>query len=301
MCLGMDGGSKCPPRRTVLQPRHAPVAEADHWLRLLTRLRVTEEKLLSLGRERLRLMLAKDGSSMEGYLGFLQRDLAWVTSRLRLWEARRFQLHRVYRRGPATRVAPAGSPARRAVVRDAWSERHQNKERLDSPSRLWFHQHEFDSSLGPSAAWGAPGGRGIRMGRPAPPDRTVVDTLKGRIADAELVVVGTVSIVSLVPRGTGAPITQHDPIWKRAVIEVEAVEKGTLPGKTIEVLFPSSTDVKWYRVPKFYEGQQGIWILRRTEVAGLKITAFTALHPEDVQPKERVAAIRTLLSGGEGG
>jgi hypothetical protein len=78
-----------------------------------------------------------------------------------------------------------------------------------------------------------------------------------RIADADLIVIGTVSMVTMAAPSPWAPITRHDPAWNRAMIEIERVEKGTPPGKRVEALFPSSTDVMWYRVPKFHQGQQG--------------------------------------------
>lgn len=139
-----------------------------------------------------------------------------------------------------------------------------------------------------------------RLGEQPPQERIAVDTLEERIAAASLVVVGTVSTVSMVAQGAGRPITHHDPIWMKAVIEVEAVEKGTLSATTVEVLFPASTDVRWYVAPKFHEGQQGIWILRRTDVEELRTAAYTALHPQDVHPKDRLALIRAVILAGEG-
>jgi hypothetical protein len=121
-----------------------------------------------------------------------------------------------------------------------------------------------------------------------------------RIADADLIVMGTVSMVTMAAPSPRVPITRHAPVWNRAMIEIEGVEKGTPPGKRVEALFPSSTDVMWYSVPKFYQGQQGIWILRRTAIEELGVTGYTALHPEDVQPKDRLAAIREALAAREG-
>jgi hypothetical protein len=123
---------------------------------------------------------------------------------------------------------------------------------------------------------------------------------QGRIAGADLIVVGTVSIVTMAAPSPRVPITLHDPVWNRAMIEIEGVEKGTPTGTRVEALFPSSTDVMWYRVPKFHEGQQGIWILRRTVIEELGVTGYTALDPEDVQPKDRLAAVREALAAGEG-
>ena len=142
--------------------------------------------------------------------------------------------------------------------------------------------------------------------------------IQQRLATADLVVVGRVSAVRLPPSepapraGGTAPssrprqtVSEHDPQWRDAVIDVERVVKGGGSRKQVVVRFPASDDVRWCRAPKFSPGDQGVFILHRTDagapvrrrgraVASPIARVFTALHPEDVQPPEMQEEIVTL-------
>lgn len=120
--------------------------------------------------------------------------------------------------------------------------------------------------------------------------------LQTRINDAELVVVGRVGQVRPPSdQRLQGPGTEHDPDWREAVIAVESVEKGT-PGDPLIVLFANSRDVVWDLAPKFEEGQEGIWILRRGGVEGLGIDEYlTALDPLDYQTRDQLSRIRSLV------
>jgi hypothetical protein len=131
-----------------------------------------------------------------------------------------------------------------------------------------------------------------------------------RFEAAELVVSGKVTGIRLpelnisakVAAGTGAVaevptpqrISEHDPLWQEAVIEVETVHKGADPGKTVTLRFPASTDVMWYQATKFHPGHHGVFMLHRDEpkaiarpVVGAAVEIpFTALHPEDFHPSD---------------
>lgn len=119
--------------------------------------------------------------------------------------------------------------------------------------------------------------------------------MRERLAGAELVVVGKVASVAPASVEREGPPGEHDPLWWEATIAVESVEKGALEDAVVRVYFPSSTDVAWYRAPKFIAGQEGIWILRRTEIRGLAVEGYTALDPLDVRPKSELRRIRALL------
>jgi hypothetical protein len=75
--------------------------------------------------------------------------------------------------------------------------------------------------------------------------------IEDRVANADVVVQGRVTSVRLPQENRTAtrvadarrPITEHDPEWREAVVEVAGVEKGTLKKKQIVVRFPSSQDV----------------------------------------------------------
>jgi hypothetical protein len=95
------------------------------------------------------------------------------------------------------------------------------------------------------------------------------------------------------------------------VIQVEQTEKGAHDSSEVTVLFPASTDVLWYKAPKFQAGQHGTFVLHKTTIetaehhalrglaaagdAGTKVEVYTALHPEDVQPPQEQAAIKAMI------
>jgi hypothetical protein len=146
--------------------------------------------------------------------------------------------------------------------------------------------------------------------------------LQERVADADVVVTGKVSAVRLPAETAPGPtmasaapaapkrISEHDPLWREAVIHVDSVVKGEHPDDTVVVRFPSSTDVRWHKAPKFHPGQEGVWMLRKQEVhthpaAGLAavpraagavaaVPAYTALNPLDFQPAQLLPGIQTL-------
>ena len=107
------------------------------------------------------------------------------------------------------------------------------------------------------------------------------------------------------------PISEHDPEWRDAIVQVESVDKGAPRKNQIVVRFPASDDVRWHRAPKFTPGQEGTFILRRAApparagraVRGVRALAaaaegdaeaFTALHPDDFQPLDLAQDVRAL-------
>lgn len=97
------------------------------------------------------------------------------------------------------------------------------------------------------------------------------------------------------------PVSEHDPLIREAVVTVEAQHKGGDVGDEVIVRFPGSTDVRWYKAPKFRPGQQGLFMLHNQEsdtdatsekapVAALmakaedKDKSFAVMHPDDFQP-----------------
>lgn len=147
--------------------------------------------------------------------------------------------------------------------------------------------------------------------------------LQARVASADLIVTGTVTAVRL-PTGVAqltadaapaGPLSEHDPHWQEAVIQVSSTVKGDDPGQTTVVTFPSSTDVAWYRAPKFHPGDEGVFILHRGEVEQpapardtvlgavaetTTSTAQTVVHPQDFQPPDKLDDIRALVAAGPG-
>lgn len=158
--------------------------------------------------------------------------------------------------------------------------------------------------------------------------------LEERFAGADIVISGQVTAVRLPGAETGAgrrgakrkrgmtgqeesvqtaPASEHNAHWREAVIEVHDVHKGEHAPSQIVINFPASMDVRWYKAPKFEPGQQGHFLLRRTQVeekpAARKGTrgmaeetparetteAYTALSPEDFQPYQEPEGIKRFI------
>jgi len=135
---------------------------------------------------------------------------------------------------------------------------------------------------------------------------------------ADLIVSGRVSSVrltqpelrarNLLDRGqTSEPISEHAPMWREAVIAIDAVHKGEHAGGEVVVRFPASRDVRWHKAPKFEAGQEGVFLLRKGVAAPVTrgmpaepaAGEYTALHEADVQPLARLAAITLAARASE--
>lgn len=128
--------------------------------------------------------------------------------------------------------------------------------------------------------------------------------LQRRINVAQFVIVGKVSETRpLQEKARQGPVTEHDPDWWEAVIEVQSAEKGKLREKRVTVIFPNSTDEMWIDSPKFRPGQEGIWILQRDQKEKgwpvLRAPGLTALHPLDFHAVNQLDRIRALTQRGK--
>jgi hypothetical protein len=135
-------------------------------------------------------------------------------------------------------------------------------------------------------------------GRVATPQNQTA-RLQQRIAEADVIVVGTVSNISLPEQRPRGPITEHDPQLKVATIEVQTTEKGDVPQDNIEVVYSASDDVRWHRTPTFQVGQSGIFLLNRQEIRALETEGYAALSPLDYYPPEQIASVQRLMEPGE--
>jgi hypothetical protein len=131
--------------------------------------------------------------------------------------------------------------------------------------------------------------------------------LKAHIQRAAMVVAGRVEQVRPAEL-TAAPtrpkrITEHDPQWQEAIIQVQDGIKGAQAGEQVVVRFPGSRDVAWVGAPRFTVGQEGTFLLHKdsttgspeTSIAGRSVHAYTALHKVDVLSKQDATRIRTLI------
>jgi hypothetical protein len=149
--------------------------------------------------------------------------------------------------------------------------------------------------------------------------------LQSHVAEADTVVSGKVSSVRLpaeemataTPKARAAAglapaargrISEHDPMWREAVIEVNDVHKGSGSPRQVVVRFPSSRDIRWHKAPKFHPGQEGVFLLKKSELpppstkggaaalsAKAPAVAYTCLHAEDFQPLEKSQAIKSIV------
>lgn len=154
-----------------------------------------------------------------------------------------------------------------------------------------------------------------------PAERRAKREKRARFDVADLVVSGKVVAVR-VPSGSapgrkraGAeaprPISEHDPKWREAVIQVDEVHKGAHKKKQVVVRFPASSDVMWHGAPKFHAGQEGYFMLHRAEAGsstakGAKkekrkvhdpgaAGSYQALDPGDFQPYSEPGGIKTII------
>jgi hypothetical protein len=131
-------------------------------------------------------------------------------------------------------------------------------------------------------------------------------TLRARIRAADMVLVGRVETVQAATLAALPPprrITEHDPAWQEAVIQVETMIKGAAPGnQRVVVRFPGSLDVAWRAMPRFTVGQEGTFLLRRDQLsgsptammAGRQVTAYAAPTRQDVLTKQDAARVQAL-------
>jgi len=148
----------------------------------------------------------------------------------------------------------------------------------------------------------------------------VVQNLRRRIDQAQAVVSGRVSEVRAVKSPPvpavaahtttlpGERISEHEPFWNDAVVDVSAVHKGPKQ-KNVVVRFPASTDVRWRNAPKFKKGDKGTWLLHApaTPAASAKAAkatlagpqpakgVYTALDPNDFHPASETPALQAML------
>ncbi len=128
--------------------------------------------------------------------------------------------------------------------------------------------------------------------------------LRTRVASSELVVVGKVTSVkpaeALTAAIRSARLSEHDPQFLEATIEVERTEKGQLSGNTVKVVFPSSMDVMWYKAPKLKVGQEGAFILHADEmkrvIGAVNLPkVYTVLDSNDFQSRDRQEQLRKVI------
>jgi hypothetical protein len=138
--------------------------------------------------------------------------------------------------------------------------------------------------------------------------------------DADLVVSGKVVEVRLPTPAPGKKtaaalptthVSEHDPKWREAVIEVAEIHKGSSAKRQVVIRFPASTDVAWRRAPKFAAGQEGYFMLhestraasgqgprKRSEASS--DPSYTVHDPQDFQPYSEPGGIKSIIESESG-
>lgn len=131
-------------------------------------------------------------------------------------------------------------------------------------------------------------------------------------SDAKLVISGKVIAVGEVaPQAEASTtefgrISEHEPHWQEAVLEVQKVHKGKTKKKRVVVRFPASLDIQWCESPKFQVGHEGVFMLNPDEISAVSkmgLTAealgskdaFTCLAPASFQPAHCNEEIATVM------
>jgi hypothetical protein len=129
--------------------------------------------------------------------------------------------------------------------------------------------------------------------------------LRARIERADIVAIGRVTSVhaAAIAGPTRKFITEHDPDWQEAVVRVDSALKGASVGQQIVVRFPGSEDVLYYGVPKFKEGQEGVFLLQKDKETGLpkpmisggQVESFIVRAPADYLTKNEAGRVRAMM------
>lgn len=161
--------------------------------------------------------------------------------------------------------------------------------------------HELGNATEPVQASSA--GKPSVQGKNEISDQELMDRMKA----SDFVVVGRVTDVHKwnVPKPrSGAPsrVTEHDPDWHEAIVEVQSVLKGgKVKGNKVIVRFPNRNDVAWVNSPKFAKNQRGIFCLNRDQSTGApayggqQANVYTCLGHGDALPISEEARVRSLL------
>jgi hypothetical protein len=147
------------------------------------------------------------------------------------------------------------------------------------------------------------------IGRQAPGDPEAIDKqmgdvvrkdelaeLRRRVKEASAVVVAEVAETRPLGGKEVPPASEHDPLWRTAVVVVSSGEKGDMKeGQRIEVAYPSSDDVMWFRAPKPEKGDRAVFLLHQRGLEERDVQMLAIVDPVDMQPVERLDDIRRAV------
>jgi len=179
------------------------------------------------------------------------------------------------------------------------SARLDNKEKLAVGDESTFYTHTV--TVGETLVVQSLGH--VNAPATAATSKQIDQALRAQVTNADIVVTGKVTSVRM-PRsdssgasGTRVTVSEHEPMWREAVIRVTGVERGGKAPEEIVVRFPASTDVMWSNIPKLETGQQGVFLLSRSpeNVRSGTSASHAILSVAAVQPIQNVEQVRSII------
>ena len=129
--------------------------------------------------------------------------------------------------------------------------------------------------------------------------RKVDQQLKSRIDRANVVVVAKVVKTDELKLEKPQPISEHNPQWHEAVLQISSIVKGEFQGQELRMNYPGSDDEAWLESPKPKLEEEGIWILQKDQQekggAKFRVPGYTALDALDFQPKDQLDRVKRLI------
>lgn len=124
----------------------------------------------------------------------------------------------------------------------------------------------------------------------------VNDSLRDELKRAVLVIRGIVIEANIEIEKRPGLESEHNPEFKKAVIEIKEVLKGQTTERRVDVIYSSSDDVQWYNSPKLTRGQDAIFLLQVRQAPPIfRINGFTVLDKRDVVSPDSESSVKNLL------
>src|SRR4029078_974802 len=90
--------------------------------------------------------------------------------------------------------------------------------------------------------------------------------------------------------------SEHDPRFRRVMLDVKEVLKGKARKDSLLAYYASSYDVMWRNSPKLSDGSEGIFLLHNQQLPGfLDLKGYTFLDPRDFQTISELNRLKKLL------
>jgi hypothetical protein len=123
-------------------------------------------------------------------------------------------------------------------------------------------------------------------------ERLPAHHLEARLDGAVLVVEGEVESIGASPVPDGMAL--RSPNYQLAVVRVVSRLKGEC-GERVNILFPTNPAPPWRTAPRLKAHEHAVFILRHETALKAPSQYLTALDPGDVQPRDALNGIRSLL------